>query len=147
MVLHFDRVRTFKSYTKPYEGHFYHSEMLTDLGVDTLVVKRGDILIPTDQPHKLFIMSVLTPEAEDSYVRWNFTDSYLQQKEYFSPYVFEEKAAEILKEKPWLREELEVLREGSAEFRQSQWEQLYFIYRNSSYFEESFYRLPIFMKY
>jgi hypothetical protein len=69
----------------------------------------------------------------------------LQQKEGFSAYVFEEKALEILNEKPWLKEELEILKAANKEFRESSWEQLYFIYKNSELFEESYYLVPIFM--
>jgi hypothetical protein len=92
------------------------------------------------------LLSVLVSKAEDSYFRWNFFDSYLQQKEYFSPYVFEEKALEILNQKPWLKEELEILKAANPSFRESSWEQLYFIYKNSELFEESYYLLPIFLK-
>jgi hypothetical protein len=89
-------------------------------------------------------LSTLISRAEDSYFRWNFFDSYLQQKEYFSPYVFEEKAVEILKEKPWLKQELELLRQNDPKFRESSWDQLYFIYKNSDLFEPSYYILPVY---
>jgi hypothetical protein len=142
-----ERVSTFKSPAKPYEGHFYHGEIVSEYEKSVETFKKGDVLIPLDQIGRNFILSVLVSRAEDSYFRWNFFDSYLQQKEYFSPYVFEEKALDILKEKPWLKEELEVLKAGSKEFRESQWEQLFFIYKNSDHFEESYFLLPIFMNY
>lgn len=142
-----ERLSTFKSPAKPYEGHFYHGEMVSEYEKSVETFKKGDIMIPLDQTGRNFILSTLVSRAEDSYFRWNFFDSYLQQKEYFSPYVFEEKAVEILKEKLWLKEELEVLKAGSKEFRESQWEQLYFIYKNSDHFEETYYLLPIFMNY
>jgi hypothetical protein len=104
--------------------------------------KKGDILIPTNQYQRNFLLSIFISRAEDSYFRWNFFDSYLQQKEYFSPYVFEEKALEILKEKPWLKEELEMMKKADKSFRESQWDQLYFIYKNSDLFEVSYYLLP-----
>lgn len=142
-----ERVRNFKSAGKPYEGHFYHSEILSDYEQIAVQFKKGDLLIPLDQKGRNFILSTLVSRAEDSYFRWNFFDSYLQQKEYFSPYVFEEKAVEILNQKPWLKEELEVLKAGSQQFRESQWDQLFFIYKNSDLFEETYNLLPIFMKY
>lgn len=140
-----ERLSKFKSATSPYEGHFYHKEVTSDYEFEIVPFKKGDILIDLNQKHRNFILAVLISRAEDSYFRWNFFDSYLQQKEYFSPYVFEEKALDILQQKPWLKEELEILKANNASFRESSWEQLYFIYKNSDLFEESYYLLPIFM--
>jgi hypothetical protein len=138
-----ERLSEFKSYSKPYEGHFYHNEVKSNLELVDQQFKKGDVLIPTNQYQRNFLLSILISRAEDSYFRWNFFDSYLQQKEYFSPYVFEEKAVEILKEKPWIKEELELMKAANKSFRESQWDQLYFIYKNSDLFEESYYLLPI----
>lgn len=141
-----ERLSAFKSYGKPYEGHFYHNEVKSNVELVDQHFKKGDVLIPTDQYQRNFLLSILISRAEDSYFRWNFFDSYLQQKEYFSPYVFEEKAVEILKEKPWIKEELELMKAADKSFRESQWDQLYFIYKNSDLFEESYYLLPIGLK-
>lgn len=140
-----ERIHSFKSLPKPYEGHFYHSEVKSDYEFALVTFKKGDVYINLNQKHRNFILSGLISRAEDSYFRWNFFDSYLQQKEYFSAYVFEEKALEILEQKPWLLEELEVLKENNQTFRESSWEQLFFIYKNSDLFEENYYLLPIFM--
>ncbi len=141
-----ERLSEFKSYGKPYEGHFYHNEVKSKLELVDQHFKKGDVLIPTNQYQRNFLLSILISRAEDSYFRWNFFDSYLQQKEYFSPYVFEEKAVEILKEKPWIKEQLELMKAADKSFRESQWDQLYFIYKNSDLFEESYYLLPIGVK-
>ncbi len=140
-----ERLSEFKSLTKPYEGHFYHNEVKGKYEFANVSFKKGDIMIDLHQNHRFFILSSLISRAEDSYFRWNFFDSYLQQKEGFSPYVFEEKALEILNEKPWLKEELEVLKAANKEFRESSYEQLYFIYKNSDLFEESYYLVPVYM--
>lgn len=141
-----ERLSEFKSYGKPYEGHFYHNEVKSNVELVDQHFKKGDVLIPTNQYQRNFLLSILISRAEDSYFRWNFFDSYLQQKEYFSPYVFEEKAVEILKEKPWIKEELELMKAADKSFRESQWDQLYFIYKNSDLFEESYYLLPVGLK-
>lgn len=142
-----ERVADFKSYAKPYEGHFYHNQIEANYEFVSQNFKKGDILIETNQYQRNFILSTLISRAEDSYFRWNFFDSYLQQKEYFSPYVFEEQALEILNQKPWLREEMELLKSNNKEFRESSWEQLYFIYKNSDMFEQTYYLLPISMNH
>ena len=141
-----ERLSEFKSYGKPYEGHFYHNEVKSKEELVEQHFKKGDVLIPTNQYQRNFLLSIFISRAEDSYFRWNFFDSYLQQKEYFSPYVFEEKAVEILNQKPWIKEQLELMKAADKSFRESQWDQLYFIYKNSDLFEESYYLLPIGLK-
>jgi hypothetical protein len=137
-------VKNFKSPEKPYEGHFKHSELSFELKEISYSLKPGDILIPTKQKSANFIHSVMQPSAEDSYFSWNFFDSYLQEKEYFSNYVFVDKIAEILESNPQLKNEYIERKKNDESFRNSEWEQLYFIYSKSKYFEPSFMRLPIF---
>jgi hypothetical protein len=144
IVLLKEKVFAFDSPSKPYEGHYYHSKMQSAIKQDTLFLKAGDVLIPTTQFARPFLLATCLASSEDSYFRWNFFDSYLQQKEYFSAYVFEDKAVDILKEKPWLKDELERLKANDQRFQESPWEQLFFIYKNSDMFEETVNVLPIF---
>jgi hypothetical protein len=137
-------VSNFKSFDKPYEGHFKHKEVNYELENYKYHVKRGDLLISTKQKSAQFLHSVLQPKAEDSYFTWNFFDSYLQEKEYFSNYVFIDKIQEILDSDSKLKEEYIRKKNDDESFRNSEWQQLYFIYSKSSYFEPSFMRLPIF---
>ena len=91
------KMKGFKSKKRPYEGHFLHSNVKVDLVPPfQVMLKEGDVIIPTDQRKRRFIVSVLEPEMPDSYFAWNFFDSYVQQKEYFSSYVFEDKALDII---------------------------------------------------
>jgi hypothetical protein len=144
IVLLKEKVFAFDSPTKPYEGHYYHSKMQSAIKQDTLFLKPGDVVIPTTQFARPYLLATCLASSEDSYFRWNFFDSYLQQKEYFSAYVFEDKAIDILKEKPWLKDELERLKANDQSVQQSPWEQLFFIYKNSDMFEETVNVLPIF---
>ncbi len=139
-------VADYKSNSKPYEGHFKHREIQIKQKKVDIKLKKGDILIPSKQQGAFFIHSVLQSKAEDSYLSWNFYDSYLQQKEYFSNYVFIDQVAEILKANPELKAKFMVKKDSDANFRNSEWEQLYFIYSNSPYFEQTFMRLPVYEK-
>jgi hypothetical protein len=87
------------------------------------------------------------PKKQDSYFSWNFYDSYLQQKEYFSNYVFIDQVAEILKSNPVLKASFEAKKENEPAFKNSEWEQLYYIYSHSPYFEQTFMRLPVYEKH
>jgi hypothetical protein len=85
----------------------------------------------------------MLPNAPDSYFAWNFLDSYVQQKEYFSPYVFEDKAKELLANDAQLKKEFLMKKETDSTFNASSWSQLYFIYQNSPYYEPTHNVLPI----
>lgn len=138
------RVIEFESSSKPYEGHFQLKNPSIEKDNQLVNLKRGDCVISAKQKNALFIHSVLQPEAEDSYLVWNFFDSYLQQKEYFSSYVFVDKIEEILKENPKLKKKYKAKLKDDDEFRSSEWNQLYYIYKNSPYFEPTFSILPIY---
>ena len=81
---------------KPYEGHFLHSNIEKEISLIYKYFKPGDVFIKTNQKNKRFLVSVLEPDTPDSYFAWNLFDSYVQQKEHFSSYVFEDMALEIL---------------------------------------------------
>lgn len=140
-------VKDFKAPSRPYEGHFKLSQIQIETVEKEIELKPGDIIFSTKQDRALFIHAVLQGEAEDSYLSWNFFDSYLQQKEYFSSYVFKENVARILEENPMLKSKYEERKALDVQFAKSEWDQLFFIYQNSSYFEQTFMRLPIYLIY
>lgn len=140
-------VKDFKAPGKPYEGHFKLHDIKIEKQTIKLTLKPGDILIPCQQDKASFIHAVLQPLAEDSYLTWNFFDSYLQQKEYFSAYVFKDQIAEILAAQPKLKEAYEQRKQLDVKFAKDEWEQLFFIYQNSPYFEPSYMRLPVYEVY
>ena len=139
------RVSSFENGNKPYEGHYLHTKIESQTVKRPLYIKPGDILISTSQKNRRFIVSVLEPSCPDSYFAWNFFDSYVQQKEYFSPYVFEDKAKEILEANTELKAQLEEKKKNDKEFRESVWDQLFFIYQNSEYYEPTHNFLPVFI--
>jgi hypothetical protein len=137
-------IKDFRAPSKPYEGHFKLQQIALEKQTISYELKPGDLLIPSQQERAGFIHAVLQPLAEDSYLTWNFFDSYLQQKEYFSPYVFKEQIADILAAQPKLKDAYEQRKRLDIRFANDEWEQLYFIYQNSPYFEPSYMRLPIY---
>ena len=60
---------------------------------------KEDYVFSTEQKAVKYLLETLEPEAIDSFFNWNFFDTILQQKEGYSEYVFEDLAAELLKEK------------------------------------------------
>ncbi|MFM6935672.1 MAG: hypothetical protein ACKOXP_09525 [Flavobacteriales bacterium] len=140
-------VKSYKSPTQPYEGHFKLSQIEVGESTQRISLKPGDVLIPSKQDAALFIHAALQSRAEDAFLSWNFFDSYLQQKEYFSNYVFKDQLAEILAKDPALNEAYQLRKLNDEKFRNSEWDQLYFIYCHSPYFEQTFMRLPVYEKF
>ena len=89
-------MNTFSSAKQPYESHYYHFDTRVKVEITEVQIRKGDWLIPLDNIHRRFLIEVLEPEGPDSYFNWNFFDAILQQKEWYSAYVFEDEAAEIL---------------------------------------------------
>ena len=134
----------YKTVSKPYEGHYLHSNVKLHAETQNIKISAGDFLVYTDQQNVRFAIETLEPHAIDSYFNWNFFDATLAQKEYFSDYVFEDTAAELLKKDPALKAKLYKKKLEDTAFAKSAEAQLDFVYRNSSYFENSYLRYPIY---
>ncbi len=134
----------YHSPSKPYEGHFLHSEVKVELTKKRIPFYAGDYFIPTNQVAVKYICEVLEPQSEDSFFAWNFFDSVLQQKEWFSDYVFEEIAEELLQSDSKLKTDFETAMKNDATLEASHWNQLYWIYKHSEYFEQSVNVYPVY---
>ena len=96
-----------------------------------------------DQDRARYVVEALEPQAMDSLFRWNRFDSVLQQKEYFSPYVFEKTAEKLLADDQALREEFTAKKKSDPVFSGDRGAQLTFLYRRSANYEKSHRRYPI----
>jgi len=134
----------YKTVSKPYEGHYLHSNVKLHSEIQKIKISAGDYLVYANQQNIRFAIETLEPQAIDSYFNWNFFDATLGQKEYFSDYVFEDTAAELLKKDPALKAKLDKRKLEDTAFAKSAEAQLDFVYRNSSYFENSYLRYPIY---
>jgi hypothetical protein len=127
----------------PYEGHYLHKNVKLHEQQQQVQFHAGDYYISTNQPGWKYILQVLEPQAPDSYFAWNFFDAAMQQKEYYSDYVFEDMAADMLKNNPTLKEQFDDKRASDTTFTNSGRNQLDFIYQNSPYFEKTYMRYPV----
>jgi hypothetical protein len=133
----------YKTGAKPYEGHYLHSNVKLN-PIDTRVrFYEGDYIVYANQPINRYIVETLEPQGVDSFFAWNFFDSMLGQKEYFSDYVFEDVAATMLKNDPDLHKKLDEAKAADPKLANSAGAQLNFVYRNSPYFEKTYLRYPI----
>jgi hypothetical protein len=126
-----------------YEGHYLHYNVQVEKEVKNWPFHQGDYVATTNQPAVRFLMETIEPQAIDSYFAWNYFDGILGQKEYFSPYVFEDIAAEFLKENPSVKAELEAKRLADPDFAKSQWAQLFWVYKKTPYYEPTVNLYPV----
>lgn len=129
---------------RAYEGHYRHTNVQYTKRKETVRLMKGDYIITTEQRAKRYLVETLEPNAPDAFFAWGFFDAILQQKEYFSDYVFEDEAAALLRRDPGLRKELEDRKRGDEQFAQDGQAQLDFIYRRSAYYEPGHMRYPVF---
>ncbi|MGL5892959.1 MAG: hypothetical protein ACRC3B_23920, partial [Bacteroidia bacterium] len=136
-------IASYQTTKTPYESHYMHYETKIRREVQRIELFAGDLLIITDQACNRYIIETLEPEGGDSFFAWNFFDGILQQKEWFSDYIFEEKAEEILAADPKLKAQLEAERARDAKFAADHWAQLNFIYQRSVYKERTHNLYPV----
>jgi hypothetical protein len=144
MMLTAYHIDDYETTPKPYERHYLHKNVKVTAVKTKIDVTQGDYIIWMNQNSRRYLVETLEPTGPDGFFAWNFFDGILQQKEYFSAYVFEDLAAELLKKNPALKKQLEEKRKADPEFAKDGHAQLDFVYRNSPYFEKEYMRYPIY---
>lgn len=136
-------IKDYKTRTQAYEGHYPHYDVKVAKTIETVSISKGDILVPVNQWRNRYIVETLEPQATDSYFKWNYFDTILQQKEGFSAYVFEDLALEILEKNPDIKVALEKKKKEDKVFAENGYSQLMFIYDLSEHKESAHLRYPI----
>ena len=137
------RIENFETSKTAYEGHYNHSQ--TQVSVQKLSKRfyKGDYIIYVNQESNRYIVETLEPQGVDSWFNWNFFDGILAQKEYFSDYVFEDLAAEMLVKNPELKTKLLEKQKSDSKFASDARSQLEFVYKNSPYYEATHMMYPV----
>ena len=135
-------IKDFKT-RNAWEGHYYHSGVTMEKKTLKRKFDQGDYVIFTNQNANRYLLETLEPNAPDSWFAWNFFEPVLMQKEYFSAYVFEDLAAQFLKENPSVKTELEAKRNAEPEFAGDSAAQLDWVYRHSPWYEPTHRMYPV----
>ncbi|MEO8067330.1 MAG: M14 family zinc carboxypeptidase [Flavobacteriales bacterium] len=138
------RIGDLETVKQPFEGHYLHSGVEAKSESMSVQFRSGDAIVRMGRNTDRLVMETLEPQAPDSWFAWGFFDSVLQQKEWFSPFVFEDKAAELLEKDAELREAFHAKRAEDPAFAASAWAQLLFIYQRSPYFEPHYRLYPVY---
>ena len=138
------KIEDYDTSKNPYEGHYPHQNTKVSKSTEEVHFRKGDFLVTTFQDGARYLLETLEPTATDSFFNWNFFDTVLQQKEGFSPYVFEDKAKELLENDADLQREFDQKKREDADFRNNWYAQLDWLHKQSSNYEEAHLRYPIF---
>ena len=138
------KIDSYQTSKSPYEGHYGHYNTKVSKKTEKLKFVAGDYVFSTNQPAVKYLLETLEPEAVDSYFNWNFFDAILQQKEYFSSYVFEDVAKDLLDKNPTLKSEFDAKKQSDKAFADSGSAQLDWIYKHSDYYEKSHLQYPVY---
>lgn len=138
------KIKNYDTRTNPYEGHYLHYNLEVDSSEIKLGFKKGDVIIHTNQSALRYILETLEPQAPDSFFSWNFFDTILQQKEGFSPYVWEDKAMQLLQRNPKLKIKFNLKKTYNKDFANNWYEQLDWLHKQSKHYEKSHLQYPIY---
>jgi hypothetical protein len=138
------KISDHKTRTNAYEGHYPHYNTQIKSESDEVTFVEGDYLIHTDQPAFRYLLETLEPQAPDSFFNWNFFDTILQQKEGFSPYVWEDQAKIILAANPKLQINFNLKKTYDQEFANNWYAQLDWLHKQSGYYEKAHLQYPVY---
>ena len=138
------RIGQYSTSPYSYEGHYPHYDTGVIKTIEEKSFLQGDYIIPTDQEGIRYLLETLEPAAVDSFFNWNFFDMVLQQKEGFSPYVFEDLALQILAKNPGMMDSLEAVKAKDPTFKEDWYAQLQWIYKRSKYYEDAHMQYPVY---
>ena len=127
-----------------YEGHYVHYNTKVNSSVIEVQFRKGDYKIDTNQNAKRYLLETLEPIATDSFFNWNFFDTILQQKEGFSPYVWEDKAQQLLRANPKLQIEYNIKISYDEDFANNWYSQLDWLHKQSGNYEKAHLQYPVY---
>jgi hypothetical protein len=137
------KIKDYKTVSNPYEGHYLHYNTRVDSNKEEVQIFQGDYIAYTEQEGVRYLIETLEPSAPDSFFNWNYFDTILQQKEGFSPYVWEDLALEFINKNPEIKKEFESKKESDPSFNANWYLQLDWIHKQSPNYEKAHLRYPI----
>jgi hypothetical protein len=138
------RIEDYKTRTNAYEGHYSHYNTKVTTETKPLKFSKGDYLVSSNQSGVRYLLETLEPAAPDSFFNWNFFDTILQQKEGFSPYVFEDTAKLLLDTDAQLKAEFEAKKATEERFAGNWYAQLNWIFERSNGYEKAHLQYPVY---
>ena len=146
MDVEYYQIDSVKSRAHAYEGHMFHDEVVLERRSGKVALRKGDYVVSLDQDQARYAVEMLEPQGHDSFFRWGFFNSVLEKKEAYSDYVFEDHAAELLRDEPELKAKFEEWKAANPAKLSDQAAVLDFIFHNCRrYHEPEWSRYPVLM--
>ena len=138
------KIDNYNTRNQAYEGHYQHYSTKVISTQKEVTFNKGDYYIKTNQPAFRYLLETLEPQAPDSFFNWNFFDTILQQKEGFSPYVWEDMALQLLENNTDLKTAFEAKKQSEEAFANNWYAQLDWIHQQSEYYEKAHLQYPVY---
>ncbi|RBP29897.1 hypothetical protein DFR65_105123 [Oceanihabitans sediminis] len=138
------KIASYETRKQAYEGHYQHYNTSVKTSTEKISFKKGDYMIKTNQRALRYLLETLEPQAADSFFNWNFFDTILQQKEHFSPYVWEDKAKELLASNPKLQIDFNLKKSFDTDFANNWYAQLDWLHKQSNNYEKPHLQYPVY---
>ncbi|RIA08922.1 hypothetical protein OE09_0747 [Flavobacteriaceae bacterium MAR_2010_72] len=138
------KIANYKTRTQAYEGHYQHYATQLETSTKQITFFKGDYIVSTQQKGLRYLLETLEPQDPDSFFNWNFFDTILQQKEGFSPYVWEDKAKAVLNSHPEVLKAFNYKKSSDEAFANNWYAQLDWIYKQSEHYENAHLQYPVY---
>lgn len=138
------RITDYKTRTSAYEGHYSHYNTKVEVSSQPIKFRKGDYYIETSHNGIRYLLETLEPQAVDSFFNWNFFDTILQQKEGFSPYVWEDKVIELFAQNPRLQIAFNMKKSLEPDFSENWYAQLEWLHKQSEFYEKAHLQYPVY---
>jgi hypothetical protein len=140
----FYHIRSVSSRPGPYEGHMFHDEVELEKRSGAVQISKGDWHVSLDQDNARYAIETLEPQAHDSFFRWGFFNAVLEKKEAISDYVFEDTAAQMLRDEPGLQAAFDAWKLANPALLRDQEAVLHFIFHHGAkHAEPEWRRYPV----
>jgi Zinc carboxypeptidase len=113
---------------------------------ETRDIDAGALFVPIAQPKARLVMSLLEPQAPDSFVSWGLFSAAFERKEYMENYVTEDLAREMLSQDAALKDEFERRLREDAAFAASPAARLEFFQRRHPSWDERYGLYPVYRR-
>ncbi|MFD2915916.1 M14 family metallopeptidase [Psychroserpens luteus] len=138
------KIKNYETRKQAYEGHYPHYNVELDVSEVKMTFFKGDYIVNTNQNGFRYLLETLEPQAPDSFFSWNFFDTILQQKEGFSPYVWEDKALQLLRNNPKLQIDFNLRKSFDKDFANNWYAQLDWLHKQSENYEKAHLQYPVY---
>jgi murein tripeptide amidase MpaA len=140
-------VQTFRATAVRYAKESFENHIATEFDGEWKPEQReipaGSLFVPINQPNARLAMSLLEPQAPDSYAAWGFFNIAFEQKEYIEAYVVEDVAREQLAKDPALAAEFQQKLATDAAFAADPKARLAFFARRAPSWDERLNLYPV----